>query len=230
MGLFDKKKKGRDDFDSPVEHVDLAAPASGALAAGPDAPSDPDEAETVDRPSVPAATRPRPPLRRPVPRSASSPAAYGIDEAVALMRSLPSENIELVVQVVKQTLESARIDIRAIIQDAAARQETAEARVQLLRDAIAELEGEIEKRRAEIGQIEAEHREITEVKERLILAERLGQGGRADTLVDAPASRAPEPPRRPGRPSSGPIPAPIASDQTPRGGTPLTPTAAPKKQ
>jgi hypothetical protein len=226
MGLFDKKKKGRDDFDSPVEHVDLGA-STGPVAAAAAPPADPDEAETVDRPGLPSATRPRPGLRRYGARPTSAPAPYGIDEAVALMRSLPDENIELVVQVVRQTLESAHIDIRAILQDAASRQEAAQARMQVLRDGIAELEAEIEKRRGEIAQLEAEDREITQVKERLILAERLSQGGRADTLVDAPAPRASESRRRAGRPSSPPVPVPVAAEQTPLGGTAAT--AAPKK-
>lgn len=189
MGLFDKKKKGRDEFDSPVEHVDLSAPTTAVL--DDDAGHEADDAETVDLSSSPAPDRlrgaiaaTRPPESR---RARTSPGTYGIDDAIALMRTLPSENIELVVQVVKQTLESARIDIPVIIDDAAAKLQRIDGRIVVLRDAIAELEREINTRRAEIDQLEAENRETTRVKERLMLAEKLAQGGRPDTVVDSHA-------------------------------------------
>jgi hypothetical protein len=185
MGLFDKKKKGRDDFDSPVEQIDLSSADAGMGAAGADQ-DDADEAETVERGSgsFQAATQggpPAPPPARRVeaerPRRASA-TSYGIDDAIALMRTLPADNVELVVQVVKHTLESARIDITAIIDDASGKQERIESRVKVLRDAIADLEREISTRRTEIDQLETDHRETTKVKERLVLAEKLTQGSR----------------------------------------------------
>jgi hypothetical protein len=189
MGLFDKKKKGRDDFDSPVEHVDLNAAGSQALQDHAD--GDADEAETVDLSSAPAPARERARSAAKAARSESgerrraSSSSYGIDDAIALMRTLPSENVELVVQVVKHTLESARIDIGAIIEDATSKQQRIESRVAVLRDAITELEREIDTRRAEIDQLETDNRETTRVKERLVLAEKLAQGGaRPDTVVD----------------------------------------------
>ncbi len=191
MGLFDKKKKGRDDFDSPVEHVNLSAPTTAVL--DDEAGHEADDAETVDLSSSPAPDR----LRGAIAatrsaesrRARTSPGTYGIDDAIALMRTLPSENIELVVQVVKQTLESARIDIPVIIEDASAKLQRIDGRIVVLRDAIAELEREIDTRRAEIDQLEAENRETTRVKERLMLAEKLAQGGRPDTVVDAHGGR-----------------------------------------
>jgi hypothetical protein len=210
MGLFDKKKKGRDDFDSPVEQIDLSAPEPASAAAS-EASSDTDEAETVDLASAPAPLRsgrraPARPRSESDERSRPSPASYGIDDAVALMRTLPSENIELVVQVVKHTLESARIDISTIIQDATAKQERTESRIAVLRDAIAELEREIDTRRAEIAQLETENRETTRVRERLVLAEKLTQGARLDTVVDPQSSVAPRsaPPTRAKSPTPPP--------------------------
>jgi hypothetical protein len=188
MGLFDKKKKGRDDFDSPVEQIDLSAASSRSLQDHPD--SDADEAETVDLSSAPAPARDRARSAAAArseagDRRRASSGTYSIDDAIALMRSLPSENVELVVQVVKHTLESARIDIGAIIEDATAKQQRIESRVAVLRDAITELEREIDTRRAEIDQLETDNRETTRVKERLVLAEKLTQGARPDTVVDA---------------------------------------------
>lgn len=155
MGLFDSKKKG-DDFASPVERIDLGAPRSGPVKA--------DKAPA--RAPVAAPLPPEPELSPP-------PLRYGIAQAIELMRSLPQENVELVVQVVKRTLESAHIRIDTIVQDAARRQAEIAGRAGVLRQEIAELEREANARKQEIGQLEVEHREVSLVKDRLILAERL---------------------------------------------------------
>ena len=212
MGLFDKKKKGRDEFDSPVEQIDLSG---AAPVLDDEAGAEADEAETVDLSSSPAPDRLRGAIaatRSPESRRArTSPGTYGIDDAIALMRALPSENIELVVQVVKQTLESARIDIPVIIEDAAAKLQRIDGRIGVLRDAIAELEREIDTRRAEIDQLEAENRETARVKERLMLAEKLAQGGRPDTVVEPHGSAAGRAAASRGKPVSAPPPPPGSS-------------------
>ncbi|HUS62928.1 MAG TPA: hypothetical protein VMZ28_00245 [Kofleriaceae bacterium] len=182
MGLFDKKKKSKDDFDSPVEQIDLSAPstASGSL------PKDDDDYEEVVASPAPAAAASKAaslPLKAPAATAAAPAAApvrkavtssgYGIDDAISLMRTLPSDNVELVVQVVKHTLESAHIDIATIIDDATGKVDRIESRVTVLRSAIADLEREIQTRRDEIDKLEADRRETTRVKERLLLAQKL---------------------------------------------------------
>ena len=243
MGLFDKKKKGgRDDFDSPVEQIDLSAANPTGLTGS----ADDDDGDRAHRVSQPAATAgDRAPAAssaakaapsgssgdaaasrsassaargggsgsggggggRTSPRRPASSAGYGINDAIALMRTLPSENVELVVQVVKHTLESAHIDITAIIEDASGKQERIEGRVAVLRDAIADLEREIATHRKEIGELEADHQETTRVKERLVLAEKLAQSsGSRDAAAAAPdtPAAAPSPPRaRSHRPTGG---------------------------
>jgi hypothetical protein len=186
MGLFDKKKKGRDDFDSPVEQVDLSAPTTVELTADDDEEDDASvKAAAGSRPrpvTAVAAASPAPaPLRSPV-------TTYGIDDAIQLMRTLPQENVELVVRVVKHTLESTRIDIGTIINDATQKQERLSARVTVLKDAIADLEKEIQVRRKEIDELEADHRETTKVKERLVLAEKLTAPAAASAAPTEPAS------------------------------------------
>src|SRR5215471_14521985 len=166
MGLFDKKvKKPGDDFDSPVEQVSLAQ-------------------------APPAAPTPRPAAaaesRSPAPMDVDHP-DYGINKAIELMRMLPSENIELVVRVVKTTLESTNIKVASIIRDATRKQGELEGRVAVLKKEIAELESEISTRRKEIGELEADHRETTTVKERLVLAEKLA--GNPDAAKEAPPQR-----------------------------------------
>lgn len=187
MGLFDKKKKGRDEFDSPVEQVDLST-AGTTITMTPDeededevpraaakAPTAAASSAASSRPAMPGLP-PVTPAARAAKPSQSPVTSYGIDDAIQLMRTLPQENVELVVRVVKHTLESTRIDIGAIIDDASQKQQRIEARVAVLKEAIADLEREIQVRRKEIDELETDHRETTKVKERLVLAEKLTSG------------------------------------------------------
>jgi len=190
MGLFDKKvKKPGDDFDSPVEQVSLAQ-----------AP---------------------PPMPRVAEGRAASPMDvdhpdYGINKAIELMRMLPSENVELVVRVVKTTLESTNIKVAAIIKDATRKQGELEGRVNVLKKEISELEAEISTRKKEISALETDHRETSMVKERLQLAEKLAGGG--------PVAEPQRPDPRPmaGSFSSRPVTQPPATAAA-GGGVPMSP-------
>ncbi len=99
--------------------------------------------------------------------------AYGIDQAIVLMRALPvDQNVELVVQVIKTTLESLRVRVSDIIQDASRKQQDLEGRVSHLKREIADFEKEIAQRKDTIAKLEADHAETTAVKGRLELAEK----------------------------------------------------------
>lgn len=92
----------------------------------------------------------------------------GIDHAIQLMRSLPTDkNVDLVVTVLKTTLESLGIRVADIVQDAANRQQELEARVAQLKAEIAALEKEVDIRVQEITKVEAMHSETTRVREYL---------------------------------------------------------------
>ena len=184
MGLFDKrdKKRGGDDFDSPVESVDL------------DRASAP-KAEARSEPSLaaPAAVAQSASAAKPAAKAAATPAlpspdsdSYGIDKAIELMRTLPQENIQLVVQVVKFSLESVGIKLPIIIDDAIRRQTDLRGRVDVLKSEIADLEQEIAQRKAEIEKHEADYRETTTVRERLELAEGIGKPAAAEPAPAAP--------------------------------------------
>jgi hypothetical protein len=164
MGLFDKKR--RDDFDSPVEVIDLSRGTT------------PETASAPPSPGVRAAPPPEP------------ESDYGIDRAIELMRTLPPDNVELVVRVVKLALESARVKVTAILEDAAAKLARLEGRVATLRSEIAELESEIGSRRKEIEGLEADHKETSLVRDRLQLAEKLSTGAVAKTAAPAAAPAA----------------------------------------
>jgi hypothetical protein len=107
---------------------------------------------------------------------------YGIDQAIQLMRALPvDQNPELVVAVIKTTLESLRVKVVDIIADADRKTKDLEERTANLKRAIADFEKEIETRREEIGRLEADHKETTGVRARLELAQRAQRGGVAKT-------------------------------------------------
>ncbi len=101
---------------------------------------------------------------------------YGIAEAVQLMRTLPvDQNVELVVRVIRNTLESMNVQVPAIIEDAEARERGLKDRMDTLNVEIADFTREIEKRRQEIAAVEADLSETTTVKERLLLAQGFGE-------------------------------------------------------
>jgi hypothetical protein len=100
---------------------------------------------------------------------------YGVDQLMKLMRELPSGNVELVVRVLKKTLESVRISVPALIQDAARRESELDDKMAGHRRTIAALEDEIASKKRAIEEIETQYREVMMVKERLNLALTLEQ-------------------------------------------------------
>jgi len=107
----------------------------------------------------------------PAPAPASTPPAaeYGIQQAMELMRRLPKDlrTTDIVVQVVKRTLESAHISLGSIIADANRREEQIETRIRALQEEIATRQREIEARSAEITQLQTELDDVSRVIERL---------------------------------------------------------------
>lgn len=103
--------------------------------------------------------------------STTPPKRFGIDRAIQLMRSLPTEqNPELVAMVITSTLESLDMNVADIIDDARSRQADLEARIGTIKARNSALEKEIESGVDEIVKLEATLAETTSVKERLALA------------------------------------------------------------
>ena len=99
------------------------------------------------------------------------PKRYGIERAIQLMRSLPTEqNPELVAMVITSTLESLDMNVSDIIEDARSRQADLEARIGTIKAKNSALEKEIELGVEEIVKLEATLAETLSVKERLELA------------------------------------------------------------
>jgi hypothetical protein len=191
MGLFDKKdkkKKGKqDDFDSPIEQIDLSAPDPAPppkAAAAPRA-----EPKTIEAEPAPKASKPKRREPEPEPDDFDAP-SYGINKAIELMRTLPTDNIELVVTVIKHTLESTKIKIGEIIEDAAHKQDDIQGRIKVLKGEISEFESEIATRKEEIEGLEADYTETTQVKEHLQLAEQLDKKPAGKTATSGGANKA----------------------------------------
>tara|TARA_R110002096_G_scaffold44526_13_gene120548 strand:+ start:144669 stop:145187 length:519 start_codon:yes stop_codon:yes gene_type:complete len=164
MGIFDKKsKRSSEEFDSPVEQIDLNATSPAV--------------EPSEAPTAPTAQQP-------------APQEYGIEQAIALMRTLPNDSVELVVRVVKHTLESTDIHIPTIIEDASNKQKRIDDRVAMLKEEIRDLESEIAQRTEEIGNLEEDHKETSMVKERLELAEKLDREAPASSKGSPVANKA----------------------------------------
>ena len=99
---------------------------------------------------------------------------YGIAQAIVLMRSLPvDQNVELVVRVIRNTLESMNVLLPDIIEDAEAKEKALQDRMERLDREIAAFAEQIDGRRHEIGRLQADLRETSTVKDRLLLAQKL---------------------------------------------------------
>jgi hypothetical protein len=135
---------------------------------------------------------------------------YGIDDAVQLMRTLPmTQNADLVLLVIRNTLASMNVELKRVIDDGGAKEGKLRNKIASIKGAIAELERELEERRAELAAVEADLAETSLVKERLEMA-----ASKADPIVLPPGlgssappgkagSTAPRPPLR-GRPAASP--------------------------
>lgn len=87
-----------------------------------------------------------------------------------LMRKLPADNVPLVVQVVRTTLESTNVDVASIISDARDKRTRIEARIDGMEAEIADFEEEIAARREQIATLQADEAETKLVQERLEMA------------------------------------------------------------
>lgn len=123
---------------------------------------------------------------QPVARPAQS-GAYGIQEAIELIRKLPNVNTDIVINVVIKTLESANISVEKIIQDAQGRETRIEDRSGRLISKIEALEAEIAELNEEITQLNTDLEETNKVKELLLRS----LGSETETL--AKQSPAPQP-------------------------------------
>ena len=110
----------------------------------------------------------------PLPPPVATPSVkYGIADAITLIRGLPlGENGDLVIQVVRATLASLKVRLSDIIEDATRKQKLTQERIATALGQVAALEQKLAEHHLEIKALEADLKETTEVKERLVAAER----------------------------------------------------------
>jgi uncharacterized small protein (DUF1192 family) len=166
MGLFDKKTRKHDDSDngngvSEEHHVAQKS-----------------QPNPIPDHSAPVRATPLPPPERPMERP-----GFSINKAIELIRALPDDNMELVVTIVRATLESVNIKVSTIIDDAARKQTHLEARIGVLSREIAALEAEVAVRQQEIASLEADYKETSTVKDWLVVAETLGKPEPAQSIT-----------------------------------------------
>ena len=161
MSLF-KKDKGQ----KPIQNIDDDLGDIGNIDFG----SNADYKSTGDKSSSTTAN-----IFTDKPVSAKRPnLSYGIEEAIALMRDLPHEPIELVVKVVKTTLESINVQVSDIIDDAKAKEKNIENRISQLSSEIKNYEEKIKNLKDSIELLEKDQAETKRVKEHLMLAKDSG--------------------------------------------------------
>lgn len=192
MGLFDRKPPEPDPMPEPQVQPR------------------PQQAVQQPQPQPTPQTQPAPQPKT-APKQVPQP-TFGIQRAIELMRKLPPENVELVVSVVKTTLESAQVDIESIVEDAVGRRRKISDRIDGLRSEITEFEEEIAARKTEISALERDYAETTGVQEKLELALDLSEASDAKP-AKRPAAKAAAP-QRPGTPQ------PRRAQPTPAQGVP----------
>jgi hypothetical protein len=127
-------------------------------------------------PAPPVAFAPPPPAPAAAPAAPAAPApsiaptGFTVEKAIELMRALPFDdgsNAELVLRVVRKTLQSTGISVPEIVDAAAVRERALAATLDADRAAIAQLEREIAARQASMAGTERELSETRSVRERL---------------------------------------------------------------
>jgi hypothetical protein len=93
---------------------------------------------------------------------------FGIDDAIALMRSLPADpNMSLVVRVVRVTLGAVHVSVEEIVQDALAKEARIKESIAAIETQIADTEKQLANLRREISAHQADLKETANVRERL---------------------------------------------------------------
>ena len=107
------------------------------------------------------------------PESVSEPKekSYGIDDAIRLMKRLPSGDMKLLAQVIKETLESTQIQVVDIIRDAERKEESLESSIHKLDAEIEDLEIMINQRKESIHALLTDLEETRQVKHDLAMAD-----------------------------------------------------------
>jgi hypothetical protein len=170
-------------------------------------------------------TEPSPMMQR-EPREArdADPAtpgrSYGVADLIRLLKTIPvDQHPDLVVRVVKTTLESVGVSSSQVIDDAARHETGLRERMTVLEGEIEGLTSEIQQRRERIAQLNSELSETIYARERLQGAENVPFAPPADGLVSrsSPADAAHHAPKPRSLPP--PLPPPLHKGKPPEPAT-----------
>lgn len=181
MGWFDRKTPDIEDVIAKPNPQPRPAQKPAAKPA----------AQAAKPAAKPAASPAKQPAASSTAAKSMSSSEFGIQKAIELMRNLPADNIPLVVQVVRTTLESANVSVEAIISDAEIKQAKIENRIESLEKEIKEYEEEIAARRDEISALKADFKETSGVRDKLELSLKPANAGG----IKAPATKAASAPK-----------------------------------
>lgn len=111
---------------------------------------------------------------------------YGIQQAIKLMRNLPKNDLDTVMTVVKQTLESMDIKVADIINDAGIKEKAFIRLLDTTRTELADFKEIVKAKEHEIVTLEAVLKETIAVKEKLMYVEEISRGQALDESVTIP--------------------------------------------
>ena len=127
------------------------------------------EAPPMQPPAMPL---PLPPVQAQGSEGAPQKRSYGVADLILLMKTIPTDrHPELVVRVVKSTLESVGVHVNDIIQDALHHEGVLNDRIAALEGEIDGLEQEIQRRRGHIAELQTNISELVYARERWQSAE-----------------------------------------------------------
>lgn len=172
MGLFSRTNAETNGEDN-LEEIDL--PNSKDLKG---------EMFNSEQTNSPSIAQPRVAAQLPTPKARG---VYSIEDAINLMKSLPKENNEVVVTVVKKTLESIQIRVPDIVADANQKETRIRNQHKTLEGEIKDLQGQIAQRNQQISDLLKDLKETTDVRERLQLAMELDGDAKSKDKVDETA-------------------------------------------
>jgi len=151
----------------PTAEVTTASPDSSSAGVG-----EPAAAKGTTATSTPAEHEEVEPESLDTPAVAPIEHRFGIDDAIQLMRSLPTDpNSALVVRVVRVTLGAVNVSVEEIVADATRKEARIKESIAALEGRIVELEGQLGALRREIAAHQADLKETSNVRERLHLAD-----------------------------------------------------------
>jgi len=115
---------------------------------------------------------------------------FGIDDAILLMRSLPTDpNTALVVRVVRVTLGAVNVSVEEIVADANLKEAKIKEEISALEAKILDIEGQLGSLRREIAAHQANLKETVSVRERLHVADQYPGPKPPPTPIAATLSR-----------------------------------------